>query len=267
MAQPTDKQKIIEHYDAVSPYYQQLWGDHIHHGYWIRGDETKEQAQDQLIDHLAALAKIPKGATILDIGCGCGLMALQLNDFLNREGHYTGVDIHGPSIKWCVKNIGSRHHNFEFARVNVRNAVYNPQGTPAAEFHFPYADNTFDVVLLKSVFTHMRAQEIDNYLGEIARLLKDQGRCLATFFLLNEEQAELKRKGANQIAFDFGDEVSRYVYQNSPESAIAYRESFVMELLIRHRLMLMRPVMYGTWSGLSTALSFQDMLLIQRRPD
>lgn len=217
--------------------------------------------------YLREIAGFRPEEAILDIGCGCGLMALQLNNFLNRDGRYVGVDIHGPSIKWCVKNISSRHDNFAFARVDVRNSVFNPRGEPADKFHFPYAEGTFDVILVKSVFTHMRAPEIDKYLSEIARLLKTGGRCLATFFLLNQEQAELKERGLNQIAFDFGHEVSRYAYQNSPESAIAHRESFVMELLAKHKLMLMRPVIYGTWSGLSTGLSFQDMLLIQRRPD
>jgi tocopherol O-methyltransferase len=78
MALPNAKNKIIEHYDVVSPYYYKLWGEHLHHGYWIRGDESKELAQQQLIDHLARLAKIPHGATILDVGCGFGASSLYL---------------------------------------------------------------------------------------------------------------------------------------------------------------------------------------------
>jgi tocopherol O-methyltransferase len=73
-----DKHKIIEHYDVVSPYYYSLWGDHIHHGYWIRGDESKETAQIQLIEHLAQLANIKTGLRILDIGCGFGGSSLYL---------------------------------------------------------------------------------------------------------------------------------------------------------------------------------------------
>lgn len=226
-----------------------------------------ESSGAEFLGYLREIVGFRPDESILDIGCGCGLMALQLADFLDRGGRYVGVDIHGPSIKWCVKNISSRNNNFEFARVDVRNAVFNPSGVPANTFRFPYAEGTFDVILVKSVFTHMRAAEIDNYLGEIARLLKNEGRCLATFFLLNKDQANLKHQGLNQISFDFGDEISRYAYQNSPESAIAHRESFVMQLLAKHRLVLMRPVIYGTWSGLSTGLSFQDMLLVQRRPD
>lgn len=73
-----EKRKIIEHYDVVSPYYSSLWGDHIHHGYWIRGDESKETAQAQLIEHLAELANIKPGMRILDIGCGFGGTSLYL---------------------------------------------------------------------------------------------------------------------------------------------------------------------------------------------
>src|SRR5258707_14255472 len=78
MASPNAKQKIIEHYDVVSSYYRALWGEHLHHGYWIRGDEPKEKAQLQLIEHLAQLADIQRGKDILDIGCGFGASSIYL---------------------------------------------------------------------------------------------------------------------------------------------------------------------------------------------
>ena len=53
MPRANDQHRVIEHYDLLSPYYRSLWGEHLHHGYWIRGDETKERAQLQLIEHLA----------------------------------------------------------------------------------------------------------------------------------------------------------------------------------------------------------------------
>jgi len=71
-ARVNEKHKIIEHYDFASPYYRLLWGEHIHHGYWVRGDESKETAQIQLIEHLAQLANIKAGSRVLDIGCGFG---------------------------------------------------------------------------------------------------------------------------------------------------------------------------------------------------
>jgi tocopherol O-methyltransferase len=78
MRRSNDKHRVIEHYDLVSPYYRSLWGEHLHHGYWIRGDESKEKAQLQLIEHLGRLARIKPGSDILDIGCGLGASSLYL---------------------------------------------------------------------------------------------------------------------------------------------------------------------------------------------
>jgi ubiquinone/menaquinone biosynthesis C-methylase UbiE len=223
-----------------------------------------ESSGAEFLRYLRELAGLRRDESVLDIGCGCGLMALQLENYLNAEGRYTGVDIHAPSIRWCVKHISARHPNFQFARVNASNSVFNPNGEPATEFRFPFPDKMFDVILVKSVFTHMRLEEIDNYLSEIARLLKDGGRCLATFFLLNEKQGELKQQGLNQLHFEFGDDISRYVYKHSPESAIAHREDLVVQSMREHNLVLVHPVLYGTWSGSRDGASFQDMLLIEK---
>ncbi len=35
MTRSNDKSKIVEHYETVSQYYKSLWGNHIHHGYWV----------------------------------------------------------------------------------------------------------------------------------------------------------------------------------------------------------------------------------------
>jgi cyclopropane fatty-acyl-phospholipid synthase-like methyltransferase len=118
------------------------------------------------------------------------------------------------------------------------------------------------VILFKSVFTHLRPAEVENYLKEASRLLKADGRCLATFFLLNHEQALFA--ATNALKFSFGDEQWRYVYEHSPESACAYDESFILKLLEEHDLTLARPAYYGSWSGRENGLSFQDMLIIKR---
>lgn len=226
--------------------------------------QSFESSGAEFFSYLRELVELRPDESILDIGCGCGLMALRLKDFLSAEGRYVGVDLHASSIDWCAKNISSRHPQFRFDRADVCNSVFNPKGLPASEYRFPYDDMSFDVILLKSVFTHMRIGDIDSYLGEIARLLKRRGRCLATLFLLTEKQDELKQQGLNQIAFDFGGDTSRYAYQNSPESAIAHREHSILKLVAKHNLTLERPVIYGTWSGLHEGLSFQDMLSIRR---
>jgi tocopherol O-methyltransferase len=118
-----DKNKIIEHYDAVSPYYQKLWGNHIHHGYWVRGDETKEQAQDQLIDHLAALAKIPRGATILDIGCGFGGTSLYLAR--NYAAATTGITISEVQVQMAQEAAAKESANARFLRMDAEAMAFD----------------------------------------------------------------------------------------------------------------------------------------------
>jgi SAM-dependent methyltransferase len=219
----------------------------------------------EFMNYLRLIAGLQPHERILDIGCGCGQMALHLKDYLDENGSYVGVDIHRPSIDWCQKNIASRRSNFKFAQIDVRNLTYNPAGIhPAETYRLPYEDGSFDVVLLKSVFTHMRPTEVSNYLREVARLSNANGRCLATFFLLNDEQAALAKQGANTLPFDYGEGVWRYRYELSPESAVAYDESFVRHLLEQHGLAL-RESRYGSWSGRKDGLSYQDLLLIQKR--
>jgi tocopherol O-methyltransferase len=78
MPRPNEKHKVIEHYDVMSPYYYSLWGEHLHHGYWVHGNETKEAAQIQLVEYLALRANVRPGSRVLDIGCGFGGSSLYL---------------------------------------------------------------------------------------------------------------------------------------------------------------------------------------------
>ena len=226
---------------------------------------TFEASGAEFTSYLQLLVGLQPGEHILDVGCGCGLMALYLKEYLDEQGSYVGVDLHGPSINWCRRHIGSEHRNLEFEHIDVQSFAYNPRGELKGEgFTFPYDSESFDVVLLKSVFTHMRPAEVENYLGEVARMLKGKGRCLATFFLLNQEQRNLAEEDRNVLKFSFGTEEWRYVYEHSPESASAHDEDYILNLLEKHGLKLSAPIYYGQWSGRKDGLSFQDMLVIER---
>lgn len=95
------KERIIEHYNVVSPYYHSLWGEHLHHGFWITGKETKEEAQLALTKHLAETAHIKAGSKILDVGCGFGASSI----YLAQEyfAHTTGITISPVQVEMAQK--------------------------------------------------------------------------------------------------------------------------------------------------------------------
>jgi tocopherol O-methyltransferase len=34
---------VALHYDELDHFYRDVWGDHVHHGLWLRGDEAREE--------------------------------------------------------------------------------------------------------------------------------------------------------------------------------------------------------------------------------
>jgi len=87
---PVQIDQIRKHYDHLSYLYRLFWGEHLHHGYW-ENNEPVARAQIQLMERLAARADIPRGARVLDIGCGVGGSALWLADQFQCE--VTGITI------------------------------------------------------------------------------------------------------------------------------------------------------------------------------
>jgi tocopherol O-methyltransferase len=120
---PNDKRKIVEHYDAISPYYQSLWGENIHHGYWIRGDESKELAQTQLTEHVATLANIQTGSTVLDIGCGFGGSSLYLARKYGAAA--TGITISPVQVEMASKAATAAQLDARFLLMDAE-ALYFP---------------------------------------------------------------------------------------------------------------------------------------------
>jgi|SRR5579862_473595 tocopherol O-methyltransferase len=156
MTRLNEKEKIGEFYDFLSSHFNDLWGEHIHHGYWIRGDETKERAQIQLIEHLAQLAGIRPGQKVLDVGCGTGGSTIYLAKHYKVEA--TGITISPVQVDLARK-------------ASVAAGV-------DATFHFMDAEamkfeEKFDVVWSVESISHYH--DIANFFASAANLLKPHG--------------------------------------------------------------------------------------------
>jgi SAM-dependent methyltransferase len=142
---------------------------------------------------------------------------------------------------------------------------YSPSGRVAAEeYRFPFLADSFDFVLLKSVLTHMRPQQVNGYLEEIRRVLAPRGSALITLFLMNDEQRRLAAAGLNELSFKYGDPPWYYGFPGVPENRCAFDEGYILDLLAQRGLALESPIVYGTWSGRADGISCQDMVLLKR---
>jgi SAM-dependent methyltransferase len=223
-----------------------------------------EKVGQEYFGYLVRLGGLEPHHHLLDVGCGIGRMAVPLTGYLS-EGAYTGCDIVEQSIRWCRRRIASRYPNFSFDHVDVYNRHYNPGGNlKASDFDFPYADASFDLVLLVSVFTHMLPEDMENYTFEVARVLKPGGRCLITFFVLDDENTRLVEEGKSDLDYKFQFEGFRSVEPEEVETSIAYEEPLIRGLYKRAGLRILEPIHYGTWSRRSGGLAYQDIVVASR---
>jgi len=198
---------------------------------------------------------------MLDVGCGIGRKTLPLTQYLTEQAVYQGIDITKAGIDWCRARITPRFPNFHFLQVDVYNKYYNPDGRyRASEYRFPFADATFDFVMLGSVFTHMLPDDLENYLSEVYRVLATKGRCLITYFLLNEESDRLMAAGRSTLHLEHVFDGYRTASIEEPELAIAFHEKWIRGLYGKLGLRIQR-VDLGSWCGRADYLSYQDLIL------
>ncbi len=208
------------------------------------------------------LADLQPDERVLDVGCGIGRMAVPLTNYLSQEGKYWGFDIVKNGIEWCQTHISSKFDNFHFQHADIYNRNYTPNGKIQAEnFQFPYKKDYFDFIFLTSVFTHMLPSDLENYMSEVSRVLRQGGRCLITFFLLNEESEDIIRAGRCALDFKYKVDGCLTIDRDNPESAIAYKEDFVKELFGKYKLRITQPIRYGSWCKRDTFLSYQDIII------
>ncbi len=231
----------------------------------VVGDSDFRSTGEEFLRLFQELAAVGPGEHVLDIGCGIGRIARPLAGYLSGEGSYDGFDVSEIAIKWCQRHYRTRHPNFTFTHVDVANGSYNPAGHATAEhFVFPYADASFDFAFLTSVFTHMMPAEVQRYMAEIARVLRPGGRCLMTFFLLNEESQRLIEAGQGTQPFTHSQPPYAVVDPESPENAIAYEEPWVFARLPEVGMQARTPPSYGSWCGRAAFTSYQDIVIADR---
>jgi len=258
LADREDRRRGASDDQLVPP--RRLWFD-LHPDFRAPGERFRETCVE--------LAGLRPDSRVLDVGCGVGRMAVPLTEFL-REGSYEGFDLNREAIEWCSSRITPRHPNFRFQVADIYNGQYNPSGSQSASsYRFPFDDGSFDLVMLVSVFTHMLPADVENYLGEVARVLRSGGRCVATYFLVNPESEALLSEGGGDVRLSYEevDERGRRFLaaeRRTPEFGIGLEEELVRQLHRDHGIPVVDPIEYGRWPGRTTYRDAQDTVVAAR---
>ena len=204
---------------------------------------------------------------VLDVGSGIGRIARGLTFFVGTTegGSYNGFDAIKLGVDWCTKNITPQYPYFRFQYVPLENDLYRNDGQNAAQFTFPYSDNSFDFVILTSVFTHMLPDEVERYLSEIQRVMVKGATCVATFFILDDATRQvLKSKTDFHFPFDYG----HYALMDDKVKAanVAFDADFLEGIISDTGLTIAKKI-DGFWrlgKRESDVQDFQDVLILKK---
>ena len=233
----------------------------------VGGARDFRRAGREFLGYFRDLCGLRPDERVLEVGCGIGRMALPLTKYLSPAGSYDGFDVASDGVEWCRQHVTPRYPNFRFQVADVYNGVYNPAGrTQPREYRFPHEDESFDLVFLTSVFTHMLPWDVEHYLSEIARVLRVEGRCLITYFLLNPETLRFMEERKPEVNFWHQRQGYRVMDPTNPEAAVAYEESDIRALYARLGLRVVEPIYLGGWSRRPNWLTGQDLAIAVKTP-
>ncbi len=204
-------QQIQELYDASSGLWEQVWGEHMHHGYYgPDGNLKKErrQAQIDLIEELLGWAGVPSEKAlcqpyrILDVGCGIGGSTLYLTEKfssiaqnnLKSDGEVDRVTATGITLSPVQANRATERAKIAGLESNVNFLV-------ADALNMPFPDESFDLVWSLESGEHM--PDKIKFLQECCRVLKPGGTLILATWChrsLGETAGELTDAERKELA-------------------------------------------------------------------
>lgn len=163
-----DVTSVAAHYDDLDLFYRTIWGTHVHHGYWLTGKESAEEAVENLTHLIAKRAGINPGTCVCDIGCG-----------------------YGGTAKIFAENYGARVIGITVSRKQYELAELFAAGL--ANVKFMHGDGlanglpagSFDAVVSVESSEHM--QDKPAFFAEVSRLLRPGGRFVVVAWLTRDQ--------------------------------------------------------------------------------
>ncbi len=160
--------EIAGHYDELDHFYREIWGEHVHHGLWLRRGDSPAKAARQLVDLVARHAGIKPGDRVCDAGCGYGATARILAGELGAE--VTGITLSPAQFRFASRTASASPNPSYLLGDWLENSL------PAA---------SFDSVIAVESSEHMPDKPA--FFAQAARVLKPGGRLVVCSWLAKED--------------------------------------------------------------------------------
>ena len=168
---------VALHYDELDEFYREVWGEHVHHGLWLRGDESPEHAARHLVERVAARANARDGARVCDIGCGYGATARIL-------AHDFDADVTGLTISQA---------QYDFATSRAKHGSHRqPVYLCRDWFNNELPAESFDAAISVESSEHMADKAA--FFAEARRVLRPGGRFVICAWLSKEKPRALETR-------------------------------------------------------------------------
>jgi len=172
---PASGDEVAAHYDDLDFFYRDVWGEHVHHGLWRSGKETREEAVRQLAELVAAEAQVAPGQSVCDIGCGYGATARLL-----AQEHQVNV---------TALTISPAQHAFAQSRANGSS---NPTYLLADWLQNELPAGAFDAAIAIESSEHM--PDLAAFFRQAARVLRPGGRLVICAWLSTDHPSSWQRR-------------------------------------------------------------------------
>jgi len=214
---------------------------------------------------IVGLCRVRPEGNVLDIGSGCGRLALGFEHYLAPSSEYVGFDVWDGGIAWCRDTITARRPNFRFHAVAARDNYYFEDARNAVGNSFDLSflpDARFDAAFALSVFTHLTRPDARQYLHMLARVLKPGGFGYLTFFVIDEAFHRFVEETGQHRALKEEEPGVWHAYARQHFFA-GFSRDCVEEMVAEAGLRTVHTEP-GLWAQKPGARIYQDLFLVQK---